>query len=110
MCRAECAAKLGAPPSRRAKWSFGLSVFALVGTFAGCLIPVIHFVVLPTALVAGPVALVLSLSELAAIRRGEAPIRGERAARQARTLALLHVGFVSALTVAAVLFKTAARP
>ena len=98
---------VGAAPSRRARWSLGLGLFALAGTLVGGCLPVVHFVVLPAALASGPVALVLALTELAAIRRGDAPLRGERPARQARWLALVHLTCVAVLVVAMFALRTA---
>lgn len=103
----ECAAKLGASPSRRARWSLGLGVFAFTGTLGGACIPVLNLVLLPAALLSGPLALGLSLAELAAIRRGDAPPRGERPARLARWLALAHLGLVALLLVVLFALRTA---
>lgn len=100
LCHA-CAAVLGAPPSRRASWAFGLSLFALGGTLVFPCVPILAVVLWPAAVFAGPIALALALGELAAVRRGEAPSRGERTARSARNIALAQLVLVVALVVLA---------
>ncbi len=79
-------------PSRRATWSVWLAGGGFVGLFCGPFIPLLSLVVLPLALVAGPVGLVLARVERGAINRGEAPASGAGRVSIATVLGLLHLG------------------
>ncbi len=91
VCR-KCEPFLDALPSRRATWSVWLAGFGFVGLFCGPFIPLLSLVVLPLALVAGPVGLVLARLERGAITRGEAPASGGGRVSVATILAVLQLG------------------
>ncbi len=93
VCRV-CEPFLDVPPSRRATWSVWLAGFGVVGLFCGPFIPLLSLVVLPLALVAGPVGLVLARLERGAITRGEAPASGTGRVSVATILGVLQLGVV----------------
>jgi hypothetical protein len=97
LTRAPLVCRAGEPfldvlPSRRATWSVWLAGGGFVGLFCGPFIPLLSLVVLPLALVAGPVGLVLARVERGAINRGEAPASGAGRVSIATVLGLLHLG------------------
>lgn len=91
VCRA-CEPFLDVPPSRRAMWSVWLAGFGFVGLLCGPFIPLLSLGVLPLALVAGPVGLVLARLERGAITRGEAPASGTGRVSVATIFGVLQLG------------------
>lgn len=87
-----CEPFLDVRPSRRATWSVWLAGGGFAGLFFGPFIPLVGLVVLPLALVAGPVGLVLARVERGAIDRGEAPASGAGRVSVATILGVLHLG------------------
>lgn len=90
VCRA-CEPFLDARPSPWATWSVWLTAFGVAGLFCGPFVPLLNLLVVPAAVLSGPVGLVLAVIERRAINRREAPAAGNGRVGLAIAMGVFHL-------------------